>query len=113
MTSGISKSIRISLGDKLLAQFLEELADFAVSIEKSRYVLHLEKDFDGMNSEPPSARSGKAARLICRVLCVESRPNRFLQTRFVVGQSRAYRSKGGNHRDSQNFCLTLNLRLNQ
>ena len=33
MTSGISKSIRISLEDKILAPFPEELADIAVAIE--------------------------------------------------------------------------------
>ncbi len=65
MTSGIGKSIKISLGDKMLAQFPEELADIAVAIEKSRYVLGLEKDFDGMDSEPTSPETWqKAVRFV-------------------------------------------------
>lgn len=65
MTSGIGKSTSISFGDKILAQLPEELADIAAAIEKSRYVLDLEKDFDGMGSEVPSPETWqKAVRFV-------------------------------------------------
>ncbi|MBC8109535.1 MAG: hypothetical protein H7Y04_00590 [Verrucomicrobia bacterium] len=65
MTSGIGKSIKILFGDKILAQFPEELADIAVAIEKSRYILDLEKDFDDMDSEPTSPETWqKAVRFV-------------------------------------------------
>jgi len=35
MTSGIGKSIKILMGDKMLAQFPAEMADIALAIEKS------------------------------------------------------------------------------
>ncbi|MFN0035363.1 MAG: hypothetical protein ACKVUS_09855 [Saprospiraceae bacterium] len=65
MTTEIGKAIRVSLGGNAFAQFPEELADIAEAVEKSRYILRLEKDFDGMGSEPSSPETWqKAVRFV-------------------------------------------------
>ena len=65
MTTEISKQIRLSLGGNATASFPEELADIAAAIEKSRYILGLERDFDGMGSEPVASETWqKAVRFV-------------------------------------------------
>ena len=51
MTTEIGKEIIVSFGGKPIAQLPEELGGIAAAIEKSRYMLRLEKNFDGEQAE--------------------------------------------------------------
>lgn len=54
MTVGNYSEIQIQLGGKAIAALPGELEDLAKAIEKSKYLLALEKDFDGEGGEPYS-----------------------------------------------------------
>ena len=64
-TTGVQQEIQIRLENKLVAALPQELADLATAIEKSKYILSLEKDFDSEGAEPyPSEVWIKAIRFI-------------------------------------------------
>ncbi len=51
MTTEVGKEIIVSLDGKRIFRLPEELGNIAAAIEKSRYILQLEKNFDGSESE--------------------------------------------------------------
>ncbi len=51
MTTEIGQEIALSFKGKTIAQLPPEMMGIAAAIEKSRYILGLEKDFDGAGSE--------------------------------------------------------------
>ncbi len=54
MTTEIRTEINIMLNGKMTAALPAELASLAAAIEKSKYLLRLERNFDGEGSEPYS-----------------------------------------------------------
>ena len=52
MITEIRNEVKVLLDGKTVVTLPAELREIAESIEKSKYILALEKDFDGENSEP-------------------------------------------------------------
>ncbi|MEK7255282.1 MAG: hypothetical protein AAB316_11090, partial [Bacteroidota bacterium] len=65
ITVGIQHEIRVRHKNELVATLPQELADLATAIDKSKYLLSLQKDFDGEGGEPYSTEVWmKAVRFI-------------------------------------------------